>query len=207
MFVSLRKWVSLFFFRHKHTSYWFNCFLHLLVDVVSKVQFFFFNVVWRWMWKLWKKSYGKNVGHLWMLWLWSFMMKVAQRLHFSVMIQDHSVSTPLLMGNLVHCNQMWWLFIVLSVTCDWFFFFMLLFNRFRLHIVDLDPSSVTTGGWLEDTSLVEKYTISEEDYAKRTGKFFFLLLRISVSEKTSLSMLVLLLWWYVIVFTLHCRQF
>lgn len=59
---------------------------------------------------------------------------------------------------------------------------MLLFNRFRLHIVDLDPSSVTTGGWLEDTSLVEKYTISEEDYAKRTGKFFSYCLE-SVSRK------------------------
>ncbi|KAL0900482.1 hypothetical protein Bca101_084443 [Brassica carinata] len=45
------------------------------------------------------------------------------------------------------------------------------FDGFRLHIVDLDPSSVTTGGWLEDTSLVEKYTISEEDYAKRTDSF------------------------------------
>uniref|UniRef100_A0A0D3AES6 CAP-Gly domain-containing protein n=1 Tax=Brassica oleracea var. oleracea TaxID=109376 RepID=A0A0D3AES6_BRAOL len=42
-------------------------------------------------------------------------------------------------------------------------------------IVDLDPSSVTTGGWLEDTSLVETYNISEEDYAKRTGEFFYCL--------------------------------
>ncbi|XP_010464690.1 PREDICTED: tubulin-folding cofactor B [Camelina sativa] len=45
------------------------------------------------------------------------------------------------------------------------------FDGFRLHIIDLDPSSVTTGGWLEDTSLVEKYNISEEDYAKRTDSF------------------------------------
>ncbi|KAH0904995.1 hypothetical protein HID58_044498 [Brassica napus] len=43
-------------------------------------------------------------------------------------------------------------------------------EMFQLHIVDLDPSSVTTGGWLEDTSLVEKYNISEEDYAKRTDE-------------------------------------
>ncbi|CAN1121122.1 Tubulin-folding cofactor B [Linum perenne] len=35
-------------------------------------------------------------------------------------------------------------------------------DGFRIHIIDLDPSSVTSGGWLEDTSLVEKYTISEE---------------------------------------------
>ncbi|XP_048598432.1 tubulin-folding cofactor B-like [Brassica napus] len=30
-------------------------------------------------------------------------------------------------------------------------------------LVDLDPSSVTTGGWLEDTSLVETYNISDKD--------------------------------------------
>lgn len=38
-------------------------------------------------------------------------------------------------------------------------------------MVDLDPSSVTSGGWLEDTSLVEKYSISEEAYKKRDGKY------------------------------------
>nr|VDC77765.1 unnamed protein product [Brassica rapa] len=37
------------------------------------------------------------------------------------------------------------------------------FDGFWLHIVDLDPSSVTTGGWLEDTSLVETYNISDKD--------------------------------------------
>lgn len=44
-------------------------------------------------------------------------------------------------------------------------------NGYRLHVIDLDPSSVTSGGWLEDTSLVEKYTISDEAYAKRDGTF------------------------------------
>ncbi|KAL1333110.1 hypothetical protein HN51_061870 [Arachis hypogaea] len=44
-------------------------------------------------------------------------------------------------------------------------------DGFCLHVVDLDPSSVTSGGWLEDTSLVEKYTISEEAYNKREGTF------------------------------------
>lgn len=39
-----------------------------------------------------------------------------------------------------------------------------------MHVIDLDPSSVTSGGWLEDTSLVEKYKISEDDYNKRDGK-------------------------------------
>ncbi|XP_057983099.1 tubulin-folding cofactor B [Malania oleifera] len=44
-------------------------------------------------------------------------------------------------------------------------------DGFRLHVVDLDPSSVTSGGWLEDTSLVEKYSISEEAYGKLDGTF------------------------------------
>lgn len=42
-------------------------------------------------------------------------------------------------------------------------------DRYRLHIIDLDPASVTSGGWLEDTSLVEKYTISDEAYNKLDG--------------------------------------
>ena len=42
-------------------------------------------------------------------------------------------------------------------------------KRYRLHVIDLDPSSVTSGGWLEDTSLVEKYSISEEAYDKLGG--------------------------------------
>ncbi|XP_065874178.1 cation/H(+) antiporter 15-like isoform X2 [Euphorbia lathyris] len=45
-------------------------------------------------------------------------------------------------------------------------------DGFRLHVIDLDPSSVTSGGWLEDTSLVKKYAISEEDYEKRTFRKF-----------------------------------
>ncbi|XP_076955010.1 tubulin-folding cofactor B-like [Bidens hawaiensis] len=44
-------------------------------------------------------------------------------------------------------------------------------DGYRLHIVDLDPSSVTSGGWLEDTSLVEKYTISDEAYDKLDGTY------------------------------------
>ncbi|KAM0001780.1 putative Ubiquitin-like domain, CAP Gly-rich domain, Ubiquitin-like domain superfamily [Helianthus debilis subsp. tardiflorus] len=43
--------------------------------------------------------------------------------------------------------------------------------RYRLHIIDLDPSSVTSGGWLEDTSLVEKYKISDEAYDKLDGTY------------------------------------
>lgn len=52
--------------------------------------------------------------------------------------------------------------------------FLCLCGRFRLHVIDLDPSSVTSGGWLEDTSLVEKYKISEEAYNKREGMFSIL---------------------------------
>lgn len=44
-------------------------------------------------------------------------------------------------------------------------------DGYQLHVIDLDPSSVTSSGWLEDTSLVEKYTISEEAYEKRGGTF------------------------------------
>ncbi|PKI32590.1 hypothetical protein CRG98_046987 [Punica granatum] len=44
-------------------------------------------------------------------------------------------------------------------------------DGFRLHIIDLDPSSVTSGGWLEDTSLVEKYKISDDAYDKLDGEF------------------------------------
>uniref|UniRef100_A0A453DLT6 Ubiquitin-like domain-containing protein n=1 Tax=Aegilops tauschii subsp. strangulata TaxID=200361 RepID=A0A453DLT6_AEGTS len=45
------------------------------------------------------------------------------------------------------------------------------YDGYRLHIIDLDPSSVTSGGWLEDTSLVEKYTISDEAYDKLGTNF------------------------------------
>lgn len=45
------------------------------------------------------------------------------------------------------------------------------FDGYRIHVIDLDPSSVTSGGWLEDTSLVEKYKISDEDYQKRQGTY------------------------------------
>jgi tubulin-folding cofactor B len=41
----------------------------------------------------------------------------------------------------------------------------------RLHIVDVDPNSASAGGWLEDTSLVKKYEISEEAYNKRENTY------------------------------------
>ncbi|MCO5608089.1 hypothetical protein L7F22_062295 [Adiantum nelumboides] len=42
---------------------------------------------------------------------------------------------------------------------------------FCIHVVDLDPTSCTTNGWHEDTSLVEKYTITNVDYDKREDTF------------------------------------
>ncbi|CAN6992128.1 unnamed protein product [Brassica rapa subsp. trilocularis] len=49
---------------------------------------------------------------------------------------------------------------------------------------DLDPSSVTTGGWLEDTSLVETYNISDKD-TMLNELVSFLLPRVGVSEETN----------------------
>ncbi|KAG9444081.1 hypothetical protein H6P81_015421 [Aristolochia fimbriata] len=44
-------------------------------------------------------------------------------------------------------------------------------DGYRVHVIDLDPSSVTSGGWLDDMTLVDKYSISEEAYNKRDGTF------------------------------------
>ncbi|KAI3498912.1 hypothetical protein L1887_34698 [Cichorium endivia] len=44
-------------------------------------------------------------------------------------------------------------------------------DGYRLHVIDLDPSSLTSGGWLEDTSLVEKCKISDEAYDKLDGTY------------------------------------
>jgi len=40
-----------------------------------------------------------------------------------------------------------------------------------IHIIDHDPMSLSKGGWLEDVSLVKKYEISDDDYAKREKNF------------------------------------
>ena len=42
-------------------------------------------------------------------------------------------------------------------------------NNFELRIVDLDSNSLAKSGWLEDTSLVEKYVMPDEVYAAREG--------------------------------------
>jgi tubulin-folding cofactor B len=40
-----------------------------------------------------------------------------------------------------------------------------------LHVIDTDPASLAAGGWLEDTSKVEKYVISDDDYNKRENTY------------------------------------
>jgi tubulin-specific chaperone B len=40
-----------------------------------------------------------------------------------------------------------------------------------LLVFDDDPHSASKGGWLENTSLVEKYRISDDDYAKRPDTY------------------------------------
>jgi tubulin-folding cofactor B len=39
----------------------------------------------------------------------------------------------------------------------------------EIHIIDLDPFSLSRNGGLTDTSLIEKYKMSEEKYAARKG--------------------------------------
>ncbi len=34
-------------------------------------------------------------------------------------------------------------------------------------MVDTDPTSASAGGWLENTDLVQKYKMSDEDYDRR----------------------------------------
>jgi hypothetical protein len=44
-------------------------------------------------------------------------------------------------------------------------------RSYTIHIVDTDPTSSSAGGWLEDTSLVDKYKMSDEDYGKREESY------------------------------------
>mmetsp|Transcript_10348 Transcript_10348/g.11231 ORF Transcript_10348/g.11231 Transcript_10348/m.11231 type:complete len:240 (-) Transcript_10348:255-974(-) len=41
-------------------------------------------------------------------------------------------------------------------------------DYFYLHVIDLDPNSISANGAFDDVSQVEKYEISEADYDKRT---------------------------------------
>jgi len=44
-------------------------------------------------------------------------------------------------------------------------------RRYVLHIIDTDPLSLSANGWLEDTSKVQKYEMSDEDYAQRENTY------------------------------------
>lgn len=44
-------------------------------------------------------------------------------------------------------------------------------DGFRLRFDDDNPCSLAKSGWLEDTSLVQKYEMKDEDYDKREGTF------------------------------------
>ena len=44
-------------------------------------------------------------------------------------------------------------------------------NGFILHIHDADPTSASAGGWLEDTTKIEKYVMSEAEYNKRDNTY------------------------------------
>lgn len=43
--------------------------------------------------------------------------------------------------------------------------------RCTIHVIDTDPTSLSAGGWLEDVSKVEKYVMSDEDYARRENSY------------------------------------
>lgn len=40
-----------------------------------------------------------------------------------------------------------------------------------IHVTDTDPGSLTVTGWLEDTSKVEKYMMSDEEYSRRENTY------------------------------------
>ncbi|CAD7695394.1 unnamed protein product [Ostreobium quekettii] len=44
-------------------------------------------------------------------------------------------------------------------------------NGCILHVVDLDPSSASANGWLDDVSQIEKFEMSDEAYSKRENTF------------------------------------
>lgn len=46
-----------------------------------------------------------------------------------------------------------------------------MFHRCIIHVIDTDVSSKSASGWLEDTSKVQKYVMSDEDYAKRENTY------------------------------------
>lgn len=43
--------------------------------------------------------------------------------------------------------------------------------RYTLHIVDMDPTSASANGWLEDVTKVPKYEMSDDAYNKRDDTY------------------------------------
>ncbi len=44
-------------------------------------------------------------------------------------------------------------------------------RRWVLHVEDTNPHSLSAHGWLEDTSKVAKYVMSDEEYARRDNTY------------------------------------
>ena len=44
-------------------------------------------------------------------------------------------------------------------------------HRCIIHVRDTDANSKSAAGWLEDTSKVQKYVMSDEDYTKRENTY------------------------------------
>ena len=44
-------------------------------------------------------------------------------------------------------------------------------DGYVIHVIDTDPTSVSANGWLEDTSKVAKYVMSDEDYNRRENTY------------------------------------
>ncbi len=45
-------------------------------------------------------------------------------------------------------------------------------RRWALHIVDTNPNSLSARGWLEDTSKVQKYTMTDAEYRARDNTYW-----------------------------------
>lgn len=45
-------------------------------------------------------------------------------------------------------------------------------DGYTLHVIDLDPTSNSRNGWLEDLSLVKKYEMTDAAYDSRKGTVF-----------------------------------
>ena len=56
-------------------------------------------------------------------------------------------------------------------------------SGYEIHVIDTDPFSLSKNGGLTDTSLVQKYEMSDEDYAKRKGTVREFLLKKRAEEE------------------------